>query len=122
LTQEIGKVSADVSIRQAPESLRIHGRSTYLRASPAVFLSLFASDTTHFRTSRCRGHRRRNGDESRAESIRRIVRLEKNPPRFVGSEAGPAAASVSGPRDKELNFPLALYPRGRGDELAGTSS
>lgn len=49
-----------------------------------------------------------------AESIREIVGLEKNPG-FAGPEVGPAATGISGPRDKELNFPLVLYLRGRGE-------
>lgn len=48
------------------------------------------------------------------ESIREIVGLEKNL-RFTGPEVGPAATGVSGPRDKELNFPLVLYLRGPGE-------
>jgi len=113
LTQEIGKVSADVSIRQAPRSLGIRGHTTYLKATSSVTVYLRITLPLFRVLCRRNDRRRRNGDEfGRIHSQNRWSEKESWIHR---TEDRSSRDRRSGPYDKELNFPLVLYLRGRGE-------
>lgn len=87
-----------------------HPRAFHLlKSDPPPSPALFARDTH----AGCRNDRCRNGDEYGPNPFAKSSAWKRIPDPPVGPEVGPAASGVSGPRDKELNFPLALYLRGR---------